>query len=157
MRMGLYMSRKALSMTSRGGETSNSQKIIKLPVLWLNPTMNGLMGISAKRIGCIYPPTQKTTGLPVDECENKQVFCSGDVRPFLEKADRNLAQPNTKSIRRSRIIQKGPRLQSWGFMYGKKDWRRIKRIVRPFRLLISCRLKSQEGIPFLVQGRILWV
>ena len=34
----------------------------------------------------VYPPAQKTTGLPVNECENKQVFCSGDVRPFLEKA-----------------------------------------------------------------------
>ena len=42
-----------------------------------------------------YPPTQKTTGLPVDECENGNPFASADVRPFLEKADRYSAKlPN---------------------------------------------------------------
>ena len=49
----------------------------------------------------IYPPTQKTTGLPVDECEH-DVFCFGDVRPYLEKVDRYPAKGG--------VYEKGPRL-----------------------------------------------
>ena len=42
-----------------------------------------------------YPPTQKTTGLPVDECEKGNPSASADVRPYLEKADRYSAKlPN---------------------------------------------------------------
>ena len=54
---------------------------------------NIMLGILPSRF--FYPPTQKTTGLPVDECENSNPFASADVRPYLEKADRYSAKlPN---------------------------------------------------------------
>jgi len=46
-----------------------------------------------------YPPAQKTTGLPVDECEIGNPSATADVHSCLEKADRYSAKlPPTGSV-----------------------------------------------------------
>ena len=40
---------------------------------------------------CLYPPSQKTTGLPVDECANNQ-YATARCRPEAEADNRVVAE-----------------------------------------------------------------
>lgn len=54
-----------------------------------------------------HPPTQNTTGLHVEKCENGGTSASADVRPFLERRMKPAKLPNKSFGAKKDHIQKG--------------------------------------------------
>ena len=48
-------------------------------------------GVAGKEVITVYPPSQKTTGLPVDECANNQ-YATARCRPEAEADNRVVAE-----------------------------------------------------------------
>jgi len=71
-----------------------------------------LLGIS------LYPPSQKTTGLPVDECANAH-YAPARCRPEAEADNRGEAFPSIDGKAKTGNLM-GPRVYPWGSIIGER-------------------------------------
>ncbi len=86
-----------------------SGRLSDLPFFYYLKSLNNKATLLSRQgIKNIHPPTQDTTGLPMEECENGiSIAASADVRHFLERRMNPAKLPNESFRAKRDHIQKG--------------------------------------------------